>query len=44
MTDAQATAALNSAIDNPAILKRQLKLNRNGIGPGHFGWLNAPDG
>ena len=31
MTDAQATAALNSAIDNPAILKRQLKLNRNGI-------------
>jgi Flp pilus assembly protein TadG len=44
MTDAQATAALNSAIDNPAILRRQLKLNRNGIGPGHFGWLNAPDG
>jgi Flp pilus assembly protein TadG len=44
MTDAQATAALNSAIDNPAILRRQLKLNRNGIGPGHFGWLNTPDG
>jgi Flp pilus assembly protein TadG len=44
MTDAQATAALNSAIDSPAILRRQLKLNRNGIGPGHFGWLNTPDG
>jgi hypothetical protein len=44
MTDAQATAALYSAFDDPAILRRQLKLNRNGIGPGHFGWLNTPDG
>ena len=44
MTDAQATAALSAAFDNPALLRRQLKLNRNGIGPGHFGWLNTPDG
>jgi Flp pilus assembly protein TadG len=44
MTDAQATAALNSAIENPSILRRQFKLNRKGIGPGHFGWLNTPDG
>ncbi len=44
MTDAQATAALYSAFDNPAILRRQLKLNRNGVGPGHFGWLNTADG
>ena len=44
MTDAQATAALYSAFDDPAILRRQLKLNRNGIGPGHFGWLNTADG
>ncbi len=43
MTDAQATAALLSAFDDPAILRRQLKLNRNGVGPGHFGWLNTPD-
>ena len=44
MTDAQATAALYAAFDNPAILRRQLKLNRNGVGPGHFGWLNTADG
>ena len=44
MTDAQATAALFSAFDDPAILRRQLKLNRNGVGPGHFGWLNTADG
>ena len=44
MTDAQATAALYSAFDDPAILSRQLKLNRNGVGPGHFGWLNTADG
>jgi Putative Flp pilus-assembly TadE/G-like len=44
MTDAQATAALFAASGNPAILRRQLKLNRNGVGPGHFGWLNTPDG
>jgi Flp pilus assembly protein TadG len=44
MTDAQATAALLSAFDSPATLRRQLKLNRNGVGPGHFGWLNTADG
>ncbi|HEY6732805.1 MAG TPA: Tad domain-containing protein [Roseiarcus sp.] len=44
MTDAQATAALFSAFDDPATLRRQLKLNRNGVGPGHFGWLNTADG
>src|SRR3984885_3960655 len=44
MTDAQATAALFSAFDDPATLRRQLKLNRNGLGPGHFGWLNTTDG
>jgi Flp pilus assembly protein TadG len=44
MTDAQATAALYSAFDDPAILRRQLKLSRNGVGPGHFGWLNTADG
>jgi Putative Flp pilus-assembly TadE/G-like len=44
MTDAQATEALYSAFDDPAMLRRQLKLNRNGIGPGHFGWLNTADG
>jgi len=44
MTDAQATAALFSAFDDPATLRRQLKLNRNGVGPGHFGWLNTTDG
>jgi len=44
MTDAQATAALYAAFDNPAILRRELKLNRKGVGPGHFGWLNTADG
>jgi len=44
MTDAQATAALYAAFGDPAILRRQLKLNRKGVGPGHFGWLNTPDG
>jgi hypothetical protein len=44
MTDAQATAALYSAFGDPAVLRRQLKLNRNGVGPGHFGWLNTVDG
>jgi Flp pilus assembly protein TadG len=44
MTDAQATEALYSAFDDPAMLRRQLKLNRNGVGPGHFGWLNTADG
>ncbi|HSV00082.1 MAG TPA: Tad domain-containing protein [Roseiarcus sp.] len=44
MTDAQATAALYSAFDDPAMLRRQLKLNRKGIGPGHFGWLHTADG
>ena len=44
MTDAQATAALYAALDNPAILRRQLKLNRNGVSPGHFGWLKTADG
>jgi Flp pilus assembly protein TadG len=44
MTDAQGTAALYAAFDNPTILRRQLKLNRNGVGPGHFGWLNTAEG
>jgi hypothetical protein len=44
MTDAQATEALYSAFDDPTILRRQLKLNRNSVGPGHFGWLNTADG
>jgi Flp pilus assembly protein TadG len=44
MIDAQATEALYSAFDDPAILRRQLKLNKNGVGPGHFGWLNTADG
>src|SRR5277367_2107807 len=44
MTDAQATAALYAAFNNTAILRRQLKLSRNGVGPGHFGWLNTPYG
>ena len=44
MTDAQATAALLAAFSDPATLRRQLKLNRNGIGPGHFGWLKTADG
>ena len=44
MTDAQATAALYFAFDNAAILRRQLKLNRNGVGPGRLGWLNTADG
>ncbi len=44
MTDAQATEALTSAFDDPALLRRELKLNRNGVGPGHFGWLNTADG
>ena len=44
MTDAQATAALYSAFDDPTILRRQLKLNRNSVGPGHFGWLQTADG
>src|ERR1700733_6337020 len=44
MTDAQSTEALYSAFDDPATLRRQLKLNRNGVGPGHFGWLNTADG
>jgi hypothetical protein len=44
MSDEQATAALYSAFDDPTILRRQLKLNRNGVGPGHFGWLSAADG
>ena len=25
-------------------MRRELKLNRNGVGPGHFGWLNSADG
>jgi hypothetical protein len=44
MTDAQTTAALYAAFDTNAIFQRQLKLNRNGVGPGHFGWLNTADG
>jgi Flp pilus assembly protein TadG len=44
MTDAQATAALYAAFDNPGMMRRELKLNRNGVGPGHFGWLNTADG
>jgi Putative Flp pilus-assembly TadE/G-like len=44
MTDAQASAALHSAFDDPTMLRRQLKLNRNAVGPGHFGWLRTPDG
>src|ERR1700722_11993331 len=44
MTDAQATTSFFSAYDDPATLRRQLKLNRNGVGPGHFGWLNTADG
>jgi hypothetical protein len=44
MTDAQATEALYSAFDDPAMLRRQLKLNRSSVGPGHFGWLNTADG
>ena len=44
MTDSQATAALYSAFADPATLRRQLKLNRNGVGPGHFGWLRTADG
>src|SRR6201996_3097109 len=44
MTDGQATEALYSAFGDQTILRRQLKLNRNSVGPGHFGWLNTADG
>jgi Flp pilus assembly protein TadG len=44
MTDTEATAALYAAVADPTILRRQFKLNRNGVGPGHFGWLQTADG
>ncbi|MBV8439906.1 MAG: hypothetical protein JO312_04965, partial [Hyphomicrobiales bacterium] len=44
MTDAQATAALYEALASPANLRRQFKLNRGAVAPGHFGWIETADG
>ena len=49
MTDAQATDALHAALDtsdtryDPAVLRRQFRMDRTSTSPGHFGWLTPPD-
>jgi Flp pilus assembly protein TadG len=43
-SDEEATSALYEALSTPSVLRRQFKLNRNGVGPGHFGWLQTDDG
>jgi hypothetical protein len=49
MTDAQATQALVSALDpndpnyNAATPRKQFRLNRTGIAPGNFGWVQTAD-
>jgi Flp pilus assembly protein TadG len=46
MTDAQATAALENAIQPDSVgVRTEFKvLNDGNTGPGHFGWLIPPDG
>lgn len=46
MTDAQATAALENAIQPDTVgIRKEIKvLNDGQTGPGHFGWLIPPDG
>lgn len=49
MTDAQATQALNTALDttspsfNPATLRKLYRLTDTKTGPGHFGWTQPAD-
>jgi hypothetical protein len=49
MTDAQATQALVSALDpndpnySAATPRKQFRLNRTGIAPGNFGWVQTAD-
>jgi Flp pilus assembly protein TadG len=44
MSDAAATAAFRTAMDTPATLRTQLRLDDNKTGPGQFGYLIPPDG
>jgi Flp pilus assembly protein TadG len=49
MTDAQATQALVQALDpndpnySAATVRKQFRLNRTGIAPGNFGWVQTVD-
>jgi Flp pilus assembly protein TadG len=44
MSDAAATAAFRTAMNDPATLRRQLRLDDSKVGPGQFGYLVPPDG
>jgi hypothetical protein len=46
MTDAQATQTLYTNALNPTFQRHQFKFLRqdNNAGPGHFGWVNPPNG
>jgi Flp pilus assembly protein TadG len=44
MTDDAATQALDTALANPAELRKQFRLDQNKTGPGQFGFLIPPDG
>jgi Flp pilus assembly protein TadG len=44
MTDTQATQALRTNFSDPAVLRKQYRLDATTTGPGHFGYLVPPDG
>jgi Flp pilus assembly protein TadG len=44
MSDSDATAALRTAVNDPSITRKLLRLDMSQTSPGHFGWLVPPDG
>jgi hypothetical protein len=43
-SDAQATQDLYTAYNTPARLRKMFRMDRTSISPGHFGWVQTPDG
>ena len=44
MSDSEATAALRTAIEDPATKQKMLRMDQSNTSPGHFGYLVPPDG
>jgi hypothetical protein len=44
MSDSQATQALRTNFSDPAVLRKQYRLDATMTSPGHFGYLVPPDG
>jgi Flp pilus assembly protein TadG len=44
LSDSEATAALRTALTDPATKRKMLRMDQSNTSPGHFGYLVPPDG